>query len=131
VLIRHEMMHDARLIYLDGRPHPPPSLQWLAGHSVGHFEGQTLVVDTRGFNGSAWLDQLGRPTTDALHVIERFTRKDFGHMQIQVTIDDRKAYTRPWTVTQEVRLLTNTELLEFTCNENNRDLEHLPTKSVR
>jgi hypothetical protein len=72
---------------------------------------------------------MGRPTTEALHVTERFTRKDFGHMQIQVTIDDPKAYTRPWTVMQEVRLLTSGELLEFICNENNRDLAHLPTHS--
>ena len=74
----------------------------------------------------AWLDQLGRPSTDALHVIERFRRQDLGHMDIQITIDDAKAYTKPWTVTQVVHLLPDTELLEFICNENNRDLEHLP-----
>jgi hypothetical protein len=86
------------------------------------------VVDSRGFNGKAWLDQLGKPSTTALRVIERFRRKDFGHMNIEITIDDPEAYTKPWTVNEEVHLLTNTELLEFICNENNRDLEHLPGK---
>ena len=76
----------------------------------------------------AQVDQSGKPSSDALHVIERFRRKDLGHMDIQITIDDPKAYTKPWIVTEEVRLSTNTELLEFICNENNRDLEHLPGK---
>jgi len=93
---------------------------------VGKWEGNTLVVDTRGFNGKAWIDQLGKPSSEDFHVIERFRRKDFGHMEIQITIDDPKAYTRPWTVTEEVRLLPDAELMEFICNENNRDLEHLP-----
>jgi hypothetical protein len=91
-----------------------------------------LVVDTKGFNGKTWLDQLGKPSSDALHVVERFRRKDFGHMGIQITIDDPKAYTKPWTVTEEVHLLMNTELMESICNENNLDLQHLqgakPTK---
>ena len=68
-----------------------------------------------------WLDQLGKPATDALHVIERFRRKDFGHMDIRITIDDPKAYTRPWTVTVEAGLLPNTELIEFICLENEKD----------
>ncbi|HTB17080.1 MAG TPA: hypothetical protein VK708_03145, partial [Bryobacteraceae bacterium] len=100
---------------------------WM-GYSTGKWDGDTLVVDSRGFNGKAWLDQLGKPSTQALHVIERFRRKDFGHMDIQITIDDPEAYTKPWTVNQEVHLLTDTELLEFICNENNRDVAHLPGK---
>jgi hypothetical protein len=119
-----------RQIFLDGRePAPVEELTptWL-GHSTGTWDGDTLLVDSRGFNGKAWLDMLGKPSTEALHVIERFRRKDFGHMDIQVTIDDLKAYTRPWMVTQEVRLLPNTELMEFVCNENNIDLEYLPGK---
>jgi hypothetical protein len=91
------------------------------GYSTGTWDGDTLVVDSRGFNGKAWLDQLGKPTTDALHVIERFRRKNFWQMEIQITIDDPKAYTQPWTVTQEARLLPNTELLEFICLENEKD----------
>jgi len=92
------------------------------------MDGDTLVVDTRGFNGKTWLDQLGKPTTDALHVTERFRRKDFGHLEIRITIDDPKAYTKPWTITQEARLVPNMELMEMICNENNRDLQHLPGK---
>ena len=96
------------------------------GYSIGRWDGDTLVVETRGFNGKAWLDQLGRPSTDSLSVIERFHRKDYGHMDLQVTIDDPKAYTKPWTVTEDVHLLPDSELLEFICNENNRDVGHLP-----
>ena len=98
---------------------------WL-GYSIGKWEDDTFVVDTKGFNGKAWIDQLGRPSTEALHVIERFRRKDFGHMEIQITIDDPKAYTKPWSVTEQFRLLPDAELMEDICNENNRDLEHLP-----
>jgi hypothetical protein len=107
---------------------PDVNPTWL-GYSTGKWEGDTLVVETRGFNGKAWLDQMGRPTTDALHVTERFTRIDFGHLQVRVTIDDPKAYSRPWTVTEDARLLPDTEPMEFICNENNRDIEHLPGKS--
>src|SRR5262245_27355931 len=115
-----------RQIFLDGRElaaDAPPT--WL-GYSTGKWDGDTLVVDTKGFNGKFWLDQQGKPTTEALHVIERFRRKDFGHMDIEITIDDTNAYTRPWTFTEHVRLLTDTDLMEAICNENNRDLEHLP-----
>jgi len=126
LVILYEAFNLWRQIFLDGRePVPDTNPTWL-GYSSGRWEGDTLVVDTKGFNGKAWLDQLGRPSTDALHVIERFRRKDFGHMDIQITIDDAKAYTRPWTVTQRVHLRPDTELLEFICNENNRDLERLP-----
>jgi len=128
VAIIYEDMNLWRQIFLDARELEPlagiPS-SWL-GYSTGSWEGDTLVVDSRGFNGKAWLDQLGKPSTDALHVIERFRRKDVGHMDIQITIDDPKAYTRPWTVTEEVRLLPDVEPLEFICNENNRDVEFLP-----
>ena len=106
---------------------PDYNPSWM-GYSTGKWDGDTLVVDSKGFNGKAWLDQLGRPSTDALHVIERFRRKDFGHMDIEITIDDPKAYTQRWTVTEEVHLRPDIELMEFICNENNRDVEHLPGK---
>jgi hypothetical protein len=125
----YEAFNLWRQVFLDGRELMPDANPTWLGYSVGTWDGDTLVVDTKGFNGKAWLDQMGRPTTDALHVTERFTRTNFGRMQVRITIDDPKAYTGPWTVTQEVRLLTNTELLEFICNENNRDLPHLPTRS--
>jgi len=131
IVIVYEAFNLWRQIFLDGRqPVPDPNPTWH-GYSTGRWDHDTLVVDTVGFNGRAWLDQLGRPTTEALHVIERFHRTTFGHMSIQITIDDPKAYTRPWTVNQEVHLLPDTEPMEFICNENNRDLEHLPGTSRR
>ena len=92
------------------------------GYSAGKWDGDTLVVETRGFNGKVWLDQLGKPSTEALHVTERFRRKDFGHMEIQITIDDPMAYTKPWTVDVGARLVTNGEILEFICLENEKDV---------
>jgi hypothetical protein len=131
IVIVYEAFNLWRQIFMDGREMIADANPTWHGYSTGKWDGDTLVVDTRGFNGKAWLDQLGRPSTDALHVVERFRRKDFGHMDIQITIDDPKAYTRPWTVTEEVHLLPDTELMEFICNENNRDLEHLPGKELQ
>ena len=126
IVIVYEAFNLWRQIFMDGREPAPDANPTWQGYSTGKWDGDTLVVDTRGFNGKAWLDQLGRPTTQALHVTERFHRKDFGHMDITITIDDPKAYTRPWTVTEHVNLVLGTDLMEFICNENNRDLEHLP-----
>ena len=93
------------------------------GYSVGHWEGDTLVVESNGFNGKAWISGRGNPITDALHLTERIRRRDFGHMDIQMTIDDPKAYTKPWTMTLPLVLLPDTELLEYICNENNKYFE--------
>ena len=131
IVVVHEAFSLWRQIFLDGRKlaaNANPS--WL-GYSTGHWEGNTLVVDTRGFNGKTWLDQVGKPTTEKLHVIERYTRKDYGHMDLEITIDDPGAYTKPWTVKQDVHLLNGTELLEFICNENNKDVVHLSGGSVK
>ncbi len=120
----HEAFNLWRQVFLDGRePYPDQDLTptWF-GYSTGKWEGETLVVSTKGFNGKVWLDQLGKPSTDALRVTERFRRKDFGHMDIQITIDDPKAYVKPWTVNVEATLLPNTELLEFICLENEKDV---------
>ena len=115
-------LYQRRQVFLDGRqPAPPADIfipTWL-GYSTGKWDGETLVVDTTGFNGKVWLDQVGHPTTDALHVIERFHRRDFGQMDLEVTIDDPKAYTKPWTMSEEVRLVPDTEPVEFICNEHN------------
>jgi hypothetical protein len=131
IVIVYEAFNLWRQVFMDGRELRPDANPTWQGYSTGKWEGDTLVVDTRGFNGKAWLDQLGRPTTEALHVVERFRRQDFGRMEIQITIDDPKAYTRPWTVTEAVYLQSDTDLLEFICNENNRDLEHLPGERLR
>jgi hypothetical protein len=127
-VIVYEAFNLWRQVFLDGRELSADANPTWMGYSTGKWDGDTLVVDTRGFNGKAWLDQLGKPSTEALHVTERFRRKDFGHMNIQITIDDPKAYTKPWSVNQEVHLLTDTKLIEFICNENNRDVDHLPGK---
>ena len=126
IAILYEAFNLWRQIFLDGREFERDLNPTWMGYSIGRWDGDTLVVETRGFNGKAWLDQLGRPSTDSLSVIERFHRKDYGHMDLQVTVDDPKAYTKPWTVTEDVHLLPDSELLEFVCNENNRDVGHLP-----
>jgi hypothetical protein len=98
----------------------------MAGYSVGRRDGDTLVVDTIGFNGKTWLDNAGHPTTDALHTTERFHRRDFGNIDLQLTIDDPKAYIKPWTVAESLKFWPDTELLEYVCNENEQDRKHLP-----
>lgn len=128
VVILYEAVQGFRQIFTDGRPFPKdPNPTWM-GYSVGHWDGDTLVVETTGFNNTGWLDNDGRPATDALKVTERFQRKDVGHMDLVITIDDPKAYTKPWTVTEPFKLLPDTELLEYVCNENNKDLGHLVGK---
>jgi hypothetical protein len=119
----HEAFNLWWQVFLDGRefaPSPDISPTWH-GYSTGKWDGDTLVVSSRGFNGKVWLDQLGKPSTEALAVTTRFRRKDFGHMDIQITIDDPKAYTKPWTVAVAAELLTNTQLMEFICLENEKD----------
>ena len=83
------------------------------------------MVETAGFNGKGWLDTNGHPMTDALRVIERYRRTDLGHMEVEITIDDAKAYTKPWTVHENPELIPDTELLEYICEENNRDPQHI------
>ena len=127
LVIIYEAFTLWRQVFMDGRERTADLNPTWLGYSVGTWEGDTLVVDTRGFNGKAWLDQLGKPSTEALHVIERLHRKDFGHMDLTITIDDPKAYTKAWTVTEPVHLLPDTELLEAVC-ENNQDPAHMVGK---
>ncbi|MEP7306308.1 MAG: hypothetical protein ABJA98_12390 [Acidobacteriota bacterium] len=110
-----------RQIYMDGRKHvADPSPSWL-GYSVGKWEGDTLVVDTVGFNGKSWLDILGHPQSESAHVVERYRRRDFGHMDVEITIDDSKWYTKPFTVKVTHLLQPDTDILEYFCNENEQD----------
>jgi len=125
VVILYEAFNLYRQIFLDGRElGKDPNPSWL-GYSLGKWDGDTLVVDTTGFNGKTWLDQAGHPTSDALHVTERFRRRDFGHLEIQTTIDDPKVYTKPWSANEVMVLIPDTELMEFACNENEKDVKHL------
>jgi hypothetical protein len=127
-VILYESRTIFRQIFTDGRPLPKdPNPNWQ-GYSIGHWDGDTFVVETAGSNGKAWLDTNGHPVTDALKVTERFHRKDFGHMELQITIDDPKAYTKPWTVTENAVLQPDDELIEYVCEENNRDVGHFVGK---
>src|SRR6201998_3212759 len=122
----YELGHVRRTIWTNGRPLPKdPDPTWL-GYSVGKWDGDTFVVDTIGFNDKAWVDNAGRPHSDALHTIERYRRRNFGSMDQTITFDDPKAYTKPWTVNESpARLVVGQDLLEYVCTENNKDIEHL------
>jgi hypothetical protein len=114
-----------RQVYMDGRPHPKdPNPSWL-GHSIGHWEGDTLVVDTVGFNGKVWVGMPGLPSTDMLHITERYTRPDMGHLEVEITVDDPEAYVKPWKVKKASALAQDYELMEFVCTEGERDLQHM------
>src|SRR5271155_2893787 len=118
-----------REIHLDGRPLPKdPNPDWM-GYSVGHWEGDTLVIVTAGFNDRTWLDDLGHPHTEALRITERLRRRDFGHMEIVRTAVDPGALVQPWTVPVKLELYADTEPLEYVCNENERDAGHLIGKA--
>jgi hypothetical protein len=117
-----------RTIYMDGREHPDPDsyVPTFFGHSIGRWDGDTLVVDTVGFNERFWFAR--RPTgmvhTDALHLIERISRPDYDTLHYEVTVDDPKAYTRPWTASWDVPW-TETPIVEYFCTDNNLDLQHI------
>ena len=113
--------HTYRQIFMDGRKHPEdPSPTWY-GHSIGRWEGDTLVVDTIGLNDRFWLDSGGTPHTEKLHLVERYTRPDFNTLRRAVTVEDPGAFTRPFTVTFTARLGTpDSEILEYICIENNQ-----------
>jgi hypothetical protein len=112
-----------RQILTDGRDLPKdPNPTWI-GYSVGRWEGDTFVVSSAGFNDQTWLDYNGHPHTEALRVTERFRRKNFGEMEVQITFDDPKAYTRPWTVSLTARYMADTEIIEFVCGENEKSVQ--------
>jgi hypothetical protein len=117
-----------RQIFLDGRSHPKDLQPTWMGHSVGKWEGETLVVDTVGFNDKTWLSLETSPHTEKMHLIERFQRPDLGHLRIELTIDDPEAYAKPWTIRRVSDLAPNEEVQEFICTENNRDVEHMVGK---
>ncbi len=116
ILIVYEANFGLRQIFTDGRPLPNRDPEpWWYGYSVGKWEGDTLVVETTGFIEDVWLDINGNPLTEAAKVTERFRRVNYGNLEIDVTVDDPKAYTRPWTVKLKQRILLDTELIEFIC----------------
>ena len=121
LVILYEASSGIRQIFTDGRSFPGSDPQpWWYGYSIGKWEGDTLVVETRGFRDGGWLDINGSPLTDAAKLTERFRRVSYGRMEIDVTVDDPKAYTRPWTVRVNQQIMPDEELIEFICLENQR-----------
>ena len=129
MLITYESNYGLRYIYTDGRPAPNNDpTPWWFGYSRGWWEGDTLVVETTNFLGderAGWLDVNGSPYTDALKMTERFRRPNVGTLEIDITIDDPKAYTKPFTVRVNQRLMVDSEMIEFICNENEKSSDHL------
>ena len=116
-----------RIVYTDGRPHPAADQldNGFLGHSTGRWEGDTLVIDTVGFNEKFWMTRFGLPHTDALHLIERISRPDYNTLKYEATIDDPKAYTRPWSGGHIIRWREGEDFPEYFCQDNNRDVEHM------
>jgi len=124
----YELNANYRQVFTDGRPLPDdPQPSWQ-GYSIGTWEGDTLVVDSMGFRDGLWLDMAGSPMTDAAKVRERIRRPDFGHLEVEVTVDDPKAYTKPWTVMLKQSIVLNTELVDEMCVENEKSTKHIVGK---
>jgi Carboxypeptidase regulatory-like domain len=126
VMIFEDDTPSHRQVFLDGRGHPKdPNPNWM-GHSVGHWEGETLVVDTVGFNDLSWLDNIGHPHTEMLHITERLRRADLGHLEIEFTIEDPGAYSKPWVIKRVADLNTKDEVGEYVCID--KDAAHMVGK---
>jgi hypothetical protein len=124
-LILSERDVTYRQIFTDGRALPDdPSPTWN-GYSVGAWDGDALVVRTNGLRDGTWIDRKGSPTTEGARIVERFHRVDYGHLEIAITVDDPKAYTRPWTVTLRQRIVLDTELMDYHCMDNEKDAARL------
>lgn len=125
LMILYETDKTFRQIFTDGRALPEdPQPSWM-GYSVGHWQGDSLVVETSGLNDRGWLDASGHTHSDSLRINERFARRDFGHIEVKMTLDDPKTFTRPITFQFRLRLLPDTDLIENYCLENERDLAHV------
>ena len=118
IVMIYEYDHTVRQIFIDGRKHPDDILPTYMGHSIGKWEGDTLVVDTVGFNEKTWLDRDGHPHSDQLHIIERFHRIDFDNMTIDLNIQDPKALAKPWVSQLSVQLRPSWDIMELVCTDN-------------
>jgi hypothetical protein len=130
IAIMYEANYGLRYIFTDGRPLPPSGQPqpWWYGYSVGRWDGDTLVVETNNLKDDGWLDVRGSPLTDQAKITERFRRVNFGRLEIDITIDDPKAYTKPFTVRVNQQILVDTEMIEFICNENQQFLKRIQVK---
>jgi len=129
VMIHESDTPGVRQIFMDGRGHPrDPNPTWQ-GHSIGRWDGDMLVIDTTGYNDKTWLSLSGIPHTEKLHTVERIRRPDYGHIEVEITMDDSGAFTGPWKRTFTATLAPpEEEILEFICNENNHDTSHYRAK---
>ena len=128
LVMLYELNANYRQVFTDGRPLPDdPQPSWQ-GYSSGKWVDDTLVVDSIGFRDGLWLDMAGSAMTDAAKVRERIRRPDFGHLEIEITVDDPKAYARPWTVTMKQAIVLNTELVDEVCLENEKSTRHMVGK---
>jgi hypothetical protein len=128
VMLFEDDIPSHRQVFLDGRGHPSdPNPLWM-GHSIGHWEGDTLVIDTIGFDDRSWLDSQGHPHSETMHVIERFRRPDFGHLEIEFTIDDPATYAKPWKILRASELDAGDDIGEYVCTENEKDVGHMVGK---
>jgi len=118
-------IHSFRQIFMDGREHPDDLEATWYGHSVGHWEGDTLVIETVGFNDLFWFDFVGHPHSTQMRTVERYTRPKFGELEVVTTVEDPGAYAKPFTVKYTHTLRPGWELMEYICNENNQDVEHI------
>lgn len=122
-------IHSYRQIFMDGRKHPEdPNPTWY-GNSIGHWDGDTLVIDTVGFNDRFWFDFKGHPHTTQLHTIERYTRVSYDTLQNVTTVIDPGAYEQPFTIKFDAKLQPGWDLMEYICNENNQDVKHIQGKA--
>jgi hypothetical protein len=129
VVFLYEANYGVRQIHVDGRPAPKNDPQpWWYGYSRGRWDGDTFVVETTNFRDGGWLDVNGSPLTDAAKMTERFRRPNYGTLTIDITVDDPKAYTRPWSVSLTQRLMVDSEMLEFICLENEQSSKHYVAK---
>lgn len=125
LVVLDEFNASYRQIFFDSRDFPEDMVPAWSGYSVAHWQGDALVVESRGFRDDGWLDIMGNPLTGAARVVERIRRPSFGALEIEVTIDDPKAYTKPWTVTMHQKIVLDTEMIDLMCLENNKDLAHM------
>jgi hypothetical protein len=128
LLILFERNTEYRQIFTDRRRLPEDPQPGFNGYSVGKWDGDSLVVESIGFKDGLWLDISGTPLTDAAKVTERFRRPDFGTLEIDITINDPKAYTKPWSIKVNQTIALDTDMLEFVCQENEKDVPHLVGK---